>query len=221
VGGIAVAGRLVTAAAVFARPTTAPRKLLRALGIRWSTVGAPIRPGALLVGNHVSWLDIVVMMAVDRRIRMVAKAEVGGWPVVGRLARARGTIFVDRAKPRTLPATVARVSAALRAGDAVQVFPEGTTTCGVHPARWRPAFMQAAIDAQAPVQRFTLLYSTPAAAFVADESLLASLKRVLRLRGLSITVLVDEPQSPGDCRRALARRLSPKRLERVHDLRRA
>jgi 1-acyl-sn-glycerol-3-phosphate acyltransferase len=116
---------------------------------------------------------------------------------------------------------VARVSAALRAGDAVQVFPEGTTTCGVHPARWRPAFMQAAIDAQAPVQRFTLLYSTPAAAFVADESLLASLKRVLRLRGLSITVLVDEPQPPGDCRRALARRLSPKRLERVHDLRRA
>ncbi len=219
VGGLIAVGRVVAATTALA--ARSPQKLLRALGIRWSTVGAPIQPGALLVGNHVSWLDIVVMMAVDRRIRMVAKTEVGRWPVIGSMARDRGTIFVDRSRPHSLPATVAQVRDALRNGDPVQVFPEGTTTCGVHPARWRPAFLQAAIDAGAPVQRFTLLFSTPKAAFVADESLLVSLKRVLRLRGLSITVLVDAPQPAGDSRRALARRLSPKRLERVHDLNRA
>jgi 1-acyl-sn-glycerol-3-phosphate acyltransferase len=221
VGRLVALGRLLAAAGVlfFVRVRPA-RKLLRALGIRWSVIGAPIQPGALLAGNHVSWLDIVVMMAIDNRIRMVSKVEVGTWPVIGRLARARGTIFVDRSRPLSLPATVAEVTTALRAGDAVQVFPEGTTTCGAHPARWRPAFLQAAIDAGAPVQRFTLLFSTPAAAFVDDESLLVSLKRVLRLRGLSITVLVDEPKPPAGSRRELARRFSPY-SERVHDFDRA
>jgi hypothetical protein len=151
---------------------------------------------------------------------MVAKTEVGGWPVIGRLARASGVIFVDRARPRMLPQTVGQVADALRRGDAVQVFPEGTTTCGAHPVRWRPAFLQAALDAGAPVQRFTLLFSTQKAAFVSDETLLTSLWRVLRLRGLSITVLVDEAQPVTAVnRRELAARLSPLRglQERVHD----
>jgi 1-acyl-sn-glycerol-3-phosphate acyltransferase len=228
VGGWTVLGRLLRAAAVMLVGITRPaksarlaRKLLRAFGIRWSVVGAPIQPGALLAGNHVSWLDIVVMMAVNDRIRMVSKVEVGAWPVIGRLARERRTIFVDRSRPLSLPATVAEVTHALRSGDTVQVFPEGTTTCGAHPARWRPAFLQAAIDADAPVQRFTLLFSTPAAAFVDEETLLVSLRRVLRLRALSITVLVDEPQPAAGPRRELARRLSPRRLERVHDRGRA
>ena len=121
--------------------------------------------------------------------------------------------------------TVAQVADALRSGDSVQVFPEGTTTCGAHPARWRPAFLQAALDAGAPVQRFTLLFSTQRAAFVDEETLLTSLWRVLRLRGLSITVLVDEAKPTGAAnRKELAARLSPKRLnpqKRVHDGRRA
>ncbi len=192
--------------------------MLRAMGIRWSLVGAPIRPGALLVGNHVSWLDIVVMMAAgDERVRMVSKVEVSRWPVIGRLARASRAIFVDRSKPKQLPRTVAQVADALRSGDAVQVFPEGTTTCGVHPARWRPAFLQAALDAGAPVQRFTLLFSTQKAAFVDEETLLDSLLRVLRLRGLSVTVLVDEARVFGAAnRRQLAARLSPKLEQRVY-----
>ncbi|HCT79770.1 MAG TPA: 1-acyl-sn-glycerol-3-phosphate acyltransferase [Micromonosporaceae bacterium] len=219
VGAFTALGRALSAAGVLLLGTLRPagsgrlaRSLLRAMGIRWSVVGAPLRPGSLLAGNHVSWLDIVVMMAIDDRIRLVSKVEVGDWPVIGRMARASGTIFVDRSRPRSLPGTVAEVTAALRKGDLVQVFPEGTTTCGAHPARWRPAFLQAAVDAQAPVQRFTLLFSTAAAAFVEGENLLQSLRRVLRVRGLSVTVLVDEPQRADAGRRQLALRLSPKRL---------
>jgi len=206
------------------RAAATARALLAALGIRWAVMGAPIRAGALLAGNHVSWLDILVMMALEsprqvRPLRLVAKAEIGAWPLVGSLSRLCGTIFVDRERPRTLPDTVAEVRSALSSGYPVQVFPEGTTTCGAHPAPWRPAFFQAALDAGAPVQCFTLLYSSAAAAFVGDETLLDSLRRVVALRNLSITVLVDEPMPVSGDRRRLARRLSPRRSaqERVHD----
>ncbi len=71
------------------------------------------RPGrlperrALLVANHVSWLDTLVVLAVAPA-RLLAKHEVRDWPVIGRAARALGTVFVDRSRPMTLPATVAR-----------------------------------------------------------------------------------------------------------------
>ncbi len=250
VGLFTTVARLLAAASVLlaamVRPAKAAltaRRLLRAMGIRWSLVGAPIGKGVLLAGNHVSWLDIVLMMALAsepddvagrpaaealsepgkrqaaRRsggpgIRLVGKHDVAAWPVIGRLAKASGTIFVDRSRPKTLPGTVSEVTAALRGGQTVQVFPEGTTTCGAHPAAWRPAFLQAAIDAGAPVQRFTLLFSTPAAAFVDDETLLHSLWRVVRARGLSITVLMDEPLPLSGSRRSSARRLSPARVHR-------
>jgi 1-acyl-sn-glycerol-3-phosphate acyltransferase len=187
------------------------RALLRALGIRLRVTGAPIAAGALLVGNHVSWLDIVVMTALSGpggRLRMIAKTEVGQWPVIGRIARRQRTIFVDRARPRALPGTVAQVAAALRAGHAVQVFPEGTTTCGPHPTMWRAAFLQAAIDAEAPVQTFTLRYAHPAAGFVGDDTLVESLRRVLAARGLVASVLLGTPRPADAPRRDLAARLS-------------
>ncbi|WP_166383783.1 lysophospholipid acyltransferase family protein [Catellatospora methionotrophica] len=192
------------------------RALLRALGIRLRVTGPGVAPGALLVGNHVSWLDIVVMTALSRRaggLRMVAKTEVATWPVIGRIARRQRTIFVDRARPRALPGTVAQVAVALRAGQAVQVFPEGTTTCGPHPVPWRAAFLQAAIDADAPVQTITLRYAHPAAAFVGDDTLVVSLRRVLAARGMSAAVLLGAPRPADAPRRELAARLSHADLE--------
>ncbi|MDI1459767.1 lysophospholipid acyltransferase family protein [Catellatospora sp. KI3] len=183
------------------------RALLRALGVRLRVEGPPIAPGALLVGNHVSWLDIVVAVALSGRVRglrMVAKAEVAAWPVIGRIARRQRTIFVDRARPRRLPLTVAEAAAALRAGDTVQVFPEGTTTCGSHQVRWRSAFFQAALDAGAPVQPFTLHYDHPAASFIGEDTLVESLRRVLAARSLRVTVTTAPPQPAFFSRRSTA-----------------
>lgn len=198
------------------RATATARGLLAAFDIRWTVIGSPVKAGALLAGNHVSWLDILVMMSLDipvkdRPLRLVAKSEIGEWPLIGSLARLCGTIFVDRARPKTLPGTVGEVRSALSEGYPVQVFPEGTTTCGAHPAPWRPAFLQAALDAGAPVQRFTLLYSTPVAAFVGEETMLSSLRRVAAARGVTITILIDEPVPASGDRKRLARRLSPRR----------
>ncbi|SCG53340.1 lysophospholipid acyltransferase family protein [Micromonospora coxensis] len=196
------------------------RGTARVLGVRLEVRGRLPRRPALLVANHVSWLDVPAVLAVAPA-RMLAKSEVRRWPLVGALARAAGVLFVDRARPRELPATVDRVAAALRGGDPVAVFPEGTTWCGTAPSRacrpgrgFRPAAFQAAVDAGAPVVPLRLTYrcaatgeATTAAAFLGDETLWASVRRVLAARDLVLTVRVGaalHPARDAD-RRALAR----------------
>jgi len=182
------------------------RTMLAVLGIKLVRRGPALRPGSLLAANHVSWLDILVLMAVAP-VRMVAKGEVGGWPGIGALAGLSGAIFIDRSRPKALPTTVAEVAAALRAGRTVAAFPEGTTFCGANQGRFRPALFQAAIDAKAPVVPASICYDSTAAAFIGDDTLFASVRRVAALRSLTVT-LVTAPAlrpAPDADRRVLAR----------------
>ncbi|HVV19210.1 MAG TPA: lysophospholipid acyltransferase family protein [Pseudonocardiaceae bacterium] len=185
------------------------RGVLRAMGASLevhgdATVGVRGR-GALVVSNHVSWLDIVVVNAV-RPMRSVAKAEIAGWPVVGRLASRAGTVFLDRARLRSLPGTVTELASALRGGALVNVCPEGTTWCGLGLGRFRPALFQAAIDGGVPVRpvvvRYRLTGGAPTTwpAFVGDETLIDSVGRTARLRGLVVEVHVLPEIAPGRAR---------------------
>jgi 1-acyl-sn-glycerol-3-phosphate acyltransferase len=146
-------------------------------------------------------LDILVLLAIAP-CRLLAKHEVRTWPVIGWLAAAAGTVFIDRSRPKRLPRTVAEVAAALRAGGVVAVFPEGTTWCGNAAGRFRPAMFQAAIDARAVVVPVRLTFrlsdgeSTSIAAFLGEETLWTSLRRVLRVRGLLITATVAPALHP-------------------------
>lgn len=180
------------------------RAVLRAFGVRLRVRGElAVTPGrgALVVSNHVSWLDIVAVNAV-RPVRSVAKREIATWPVLGRVATAAGTVFLDRERLRTLPGTVAELARALRGGAIVSAYPEGTTWCGSDFGAFRPALFQAALDAGVPVRPVALRFlaagrETPAPAFVGDETLLDSLRRVARLRGLVLEVLVLDEIAPG------------------------
>ncbi|TDC59496.1 1-acyl-sn-glycerol-3-phosphate acyltransferase [Micromonospora sp. KC207] len=202
------------------------RGTARAFGVRLVVRGRLPRRPALVVANHASWLDVLALLAVAPA-RVLAKREVRAWPLVGPLAAAAGTLFVDRARPRALPATVHRVAAALRAGHPVAVFPEGTTWCGAalgcRPGGgFRPAVFQAAVDAGAPVVPVRIGYGltaaaasaaatagvpTTAGAFLGAETLGRSLWRVLATRGLTVTVTATAALHPGrDAdRRRLAR----------------
>lgn len=177
------------------------RALLRGFGVRLEVRGRlPLRR-ALLVSNHVSWIDVLVLLAVSPA-QLLAKYEVREWPVIGWLAAAAGTIFVDRSRPKQLPRTVAEVAGALRSGAVVGVFPEGTTWCGGSAGQFRPAMFQAAIDARAKVVPLRLSYrladgeSTSVAAFVGEETLWASLRRVLRVRGLVVVAVAASALHP-------------------------
>jgi 1-acyl-sn-glycerol-3-phosphate acyltransferase len=187
------------------------RGVLRTLGIRCAIRGRLPERRALVVANHVSWLDIVVILATGRS-RLVAKSEVRDWPVVGRIATYIGAIFLDRARPTRLPGAVAAARAALAAGDVVVVFPEGTTSCGEGAGPFRPAFFQAAIDTGAPVVPMTLRFRaggepTAQPAFIGADTLLDSLGRVLAMRGLSVRLTVGSAihLGPAASRRTVAR----------------
>ena len=227
--GVALAAALTLPLLAFAAPATRRRALSRyagralsALDVRLSVRGTVRQRRALVVANHISWLDILVLLAGapdPATFRLVAKTEVRGWPVVGAFAAIVGTIFIDRSRPRSLPATVAAVQRALCAGDRVAVFPEGTTSCGRRAGAFRPAMFQAAVGAGAAVVSLRLRYQLPAGtattapAFIGDENLLRSLRRILALPGLRAEVTVrtaihpetgDDRPGPGASRRLLA-----------------
>ena len=194
------------------------RAILAVLGVRFDPLVALPRECALVVANHISWLDIVALLASDAggRLRLVAKVEVGTWPVIGRLARLAGAIFIDRGRPRTLPDTLTHVRDALSSGDVVVVFAEGTTCCGTHRAPYRPAMFQAALDAGARVVPLSIGYTTgdgettTAPAFLGDETLATSIARVVGEPALHIGMRVGPTLYPqrGADRRRLARAAS-------------
>ncbi len=104
------------------------RNALRLIGLRLLRTGvAQNGPGAA-VANHSSWLDIFVLNA-SKRIYFVSKSEVAGWPGIGWLAQATGTVFIARARAQA-SAQAALFQARLIAGHRLLFFPEGTSSDG-------------------------------------------------------------------------------------------
>lgn len=178
------------------------RQLLALWRIRIEVRGQPVAAGpALLVANHISWLDIVVMHAA-RYCRFVSKADVQDWPVVGALATGVGTLYVQRESRRDAMRVVHHMVDALRAGEVVAVFPEGTTSDGLRLLPFHANLVQAAISAPAPVQPVALRFvdgrtrqTSLAPCYIGDESLLASVWRTLTTPDIVAVVTFGPPQS--------------------------
>jgi 1-acyl-sn-glycerol-3-phosphate acyltransferase len=218
-GGVAVAlaTPVLSRAARARTKRTWFRAILGASGVRMRVAGGGLPAagptGTLVTANHVSWLDIPAVLAVEP-VRVVAKSDVRAWPVIGLLAARGGTLFIDRDRLRRLPATVAQIAGVLRDGQNVLVFPEGSTWCGRTQGRFHPAAFQAAIDAGAPVRPVALRYRladgslTTAAAFVGDDTLITSVLRVVATRGLVVELVagdhVPTDSLPRPARRVMA-----------------
>ena len=189
------------------------RLMLRCLGVRITASGGPIRNlrGVLVVSGHVSWVDVFVIGAVLPG-SFVARADLIEWPALGVLARLMRVIPIDRADLRRLPDVVRAVAHRLAAGQTVVAFPEGTTWCGLGYGRFRPAMFQGAIDAGRPVQPLRLTYRhgdgapSTVPAFIGDDSLLESVRRLITARRTVCHVQVQSLQLPGEDRRDLATR---------------
>jgi 1-acyl-sn-glycerol-3-phosphate acyltransferase len=188
--------------------------MLRALGIALEVEGR-FKPGRkLIVANHITWLDIMVVHAVCPQARFVSKADVQGWPLVNRLVAAADTLYLQREKRRDAMRVVHQMAEALAAGDTVAVFPEGTTSEGHGLLPFHANLLQAAIAAEAPVQPVALRYAdaehavSPAAMFVGETTLPQTLWRLASAHGLRVRMQVLAPEGTTHAdRRALAARL--------------
>lgn len=172
-------------------------KMLRIFGVRLELSGVGPRPGAkLVVANHISWLDIAAVHAVIPEARFVSKADVKHWPVVGWLVDGVGTLFIERANKRDALRVVHQTADALKAGDTVAVFPEGTTSAGPELLPFHGNLLQAAISTEVPIQPLVLRWFEPgerfssSARFIGDTTLLQSLRSVLSAEGLGVKIEV-------------------------------
>lgn len=199
-------------------------RLCRALDLRIEVEGE-LAPGALLVANHVSWLDIPVLGA-QARLAFLAKSEVRAWPLIGWMAGIAGTLFISRGGNQAAELT-RQIEERLAAGVPVVIFPEGTTTDGRALARFHPRLFAAGQRPGVCVQPVALCYGDgwqpdPIAPFVGDDDLLRHLARLLAHPGLAVRLCLLPPvDGAGLDRRRLAehcRAAIAGRLDRVADL---
>lgn len=170
-----------------ARVQSWSREFLALWGVELRVIGEPVVLGpALMVCNHISWLDILVLHAV-RHCRFVAKSGIRRWPVIGMLAHSAGTLFIERERRSDARRMVHDMSAALQAGDVLAVFPEGTTGAGEGLLPFHANLLESALRANAPVQPVYLQFMqkgqgriSHAADYVGDDTLMASIWRLLR-----------------------------------------
>ena len=177
-------------------------EFLQAAGVALRIEGQPVTQGpVLLVANHQSWLDIPTLHAAQH-CRFVSKAEIARWPLVGRLASAAGTLFVRRSSRRDTQRTVQAMVQALEQGDILAVFPEGTVGTGRELLPFHGNMLQAAIDADVPVQPVGMTFIDgrtgqvsllPCEAYL-DEPMLRSLWRTIGTEHLVAVVHYGTPE---------------------------
>lgn len=167
-------------------------------------------PHVLFAANHVSWLDVCVLMAACPT-RFVAKAEISKWPVLGLLSRNAGTLFIERAKRSDTLRINQQISEVLGKGERVTVFPEGTTANGMQLNHFHASLLQSAVTADALLYPVAISYRNSAgdicqeAAYI-EPSLVLSLQRILRQTRIDVNLTFIQPIQCGTKnRRELAR----------------
>lgn len=132
----------------------------RILALDIETIGSPPASPAMVVSNHISWLDIPVL-AQALPVTFLSKAEVRSWPLIGWVAAKGGTLFIQRGAKRAADSAIELLQKELALGGNVLIFPEGTTTDGNQLKRFHPRLFAAAQNRQCPVQPVAIRYPGP------------------------------------------------------------
>ncbi|MGA7675685.1 MAG: lysophospholipid acyltransferase family protein [Rhizomicrobium sp.] len=206
-------------------PNRFHRFLCKLFGIRITVIGKPIQDrGVLMVGNHASYLDILIISAIAR-VSFVGRSDVADWPLFGTMAKLQETIFVVRSRRSGAGESRDIIRERLREGDALVLFPEGTSTDGNRVIRFKSSLMgavetemgtdAAGVVHTAPVQPFTITYvgmhgmplgreDRPFYAWYGDMELLPHLWEGLKAGPLDVVVEFHSPIAVDGGRKKIA-----------------
>ena len=170
------------------------REMLRLLRVETATTGQPFSGHpAVFVGNHLSYIDVLLLMREVPGVCFVAKNELRSWPLFGPASRAAGTVFVDRACLSSRMRVRKQLESALLAGRRLVIFPSGTTTLHEE-AEWKKGAFHLAANTGTPLQAFRISYSPlRKAAFLGDDGLLTHLFRACAGSPIRATLEFAEP----------------------------
>lgn len=184
-------------------------QMLAMLGVRLHAQSVVLPTRALIVSNHISWLDIFVINAVTQT-HFVCKDDIRKWPCIGWLVASTGTIFIARSNRKDAARTANALSDRLQQDERVAFFPEGTTTNGSELLPFTAALFDAAGPAQASVVPMSLRYLdeqgqrslTPA--YDGDVSFMESLRAIVKAPGVWAELRALTPLPTGLGRREYA-----------------
>jgi lyso-ornithine lipid O-acyltransferase len=176
-------------AALFAR---ACRTALRIHGIEVGPAGPVPRGPALLVSNHLSYLDPIVLAALVDCVP-ISKSDLASWPLFGVAARKTGVIFVERSSPQSRMAVIREAEQVLRDGGIVLNFPEGTTTDGSTVLRFRKGLFGIAQAMGLPVVPVGLSYEPRELAWIGDDTFVPHYLRLASRPFSVVRVAFGEP----------------------------
>ncbi|NOT10472.1 MAG: 1-acyl-sn-glycerol-3-phosphate acyltransferase [Methylococcaceae bacterium] len=171
-----------------------------ALKIRWLTrfcgivnlhiiqEGTSPEPGALIVSNHISWLDII---AIGQCVPayFIAKSDISSWPIIGYLAKQGGTLFIRRGDKQHIRTMSEKMVWLLKQNASIVAFPEGTTTNGDGVLAFHPSLFQPALLTRCPVQPVAIQYLGAArfqAPFIGDDDFISHLFKILSLEKFEV-----------------------------------
>ncbi len=170
---------------------------------------APASP-ALIICNHISWLDIFVINALHP-CRFVAKSDIRSWPLIGWLCAHTGTIFISRGKARDVRRIYEGLVTSIHDGERVAFFPEGTTAPQGTVLPFHANLFEAAIEAEVPVQPYAIRYVDAGGAlhtsadFIGEMSFVESMIAIMKSGGMTAELIrLPQMATEGAHRRELA-----------------
>jgi lyso-ornithine lipid O-acyltransferase len=163
----------------------------RILGLQVNNEGVVPDKSCLLVSNHISWLDIIVLGCFTPA-HFVAKSDILDWPVIGFLAKQGGTIFVRRGDKQQVKATAEQILWQLKQNSMVIAFPEGTTTKGDVVLPFHASLFQPALLTKSTIQPVAIQYegeATQHAPFIGEDAFVPHLIKMLSLDKIEVRVV--------------------------------
>ncbi|PCI62736.1 MAG: 1-acyl-sn-glycerol-3-phosphate acyltransferase [Kordiimonadales bacterium] len=217
------------------------RTMCRILGIEVRIIGEVATGGPILfAANHTGWLDIIVLGGRLKNASFVAKSEMASWGFVATMCRMHKTVFINRSRRTDSKRQAERLSSRVQSGDSLILFPEGTSTHGVHVSPFKSSLFSVAeradeaSDHSLRIQPVTVAYSEingmpvlrsqkPLIAWLGDVELFDHLRQFMALSSTVVTLEFHEPLSLAEVgtRKELAKRCEEivcSGLERAHRL---